>query len=226
MTTTETFSERDEIEMLLPWFITGKLDAADMAKVEAFLAKEPAMRRQLDLIREEQAESILVNEAVKLPRGVSVAKGMDYVVAKSAGLQARQAGTGLLEQIRGFFAMPTAKGVRYAAIAAAALFLVQAAAIGSLWSGAGGPELAGGPGFPMAAGTIANVRFKDGVTVADASNALLALNMAIVDGPKADGWFTVRLDTKALSETERTARLATLRQRSDVILLAVPVTAK
>ena len=74
--TKETFSEREEIEMLLPWFVTGRLDAADKAKVEAFLAREPAMRRQLDLIREEQGETIAANEAVALPRGVSVAKGM------------------------------------------------------------------------------------------------------------------------------------------------------
>ena len=32
---------RSEVELLLPWYVTGKLDAADKARVEAFLATHP-----------------------------------------------------------------------------------------------------------------------------------------------------------------------------------------
>ncbi len=220
----ETFSEREDVEMLLPWFVTGRLDAADRAKVDAFLAKDPAMRRQLDLLREEQAGTIAANEAVTLPRGVSVARGMDYVTANSPALQAKRAGAGVLDQIRGFFAMPTAKGVRYAAIAAAAVFAVQAVAIGSLWRGGdAGPGLASGPGRVVTEGTFANVQFKDGVALAAVGNALTALDMRIVEGPRANGWFTVRLGDTALSDAERTAKVTALRQRADIIqLVTVP----
>lgn len=225
MSQTEQFTERDEVEMLLPWFVTGKLDAADRAKVEAFLAKEPAMRRQLDLIREEQGVSIAANEAVALPRTLSVASGMDYVVAHSPFLQARNAGSGVIAQIRSFFSQPSARPVRYAAIAAAAVIALQAAAIGSLWHGAGtpsAPELASGENAVVSKGTFATVKFRDGVSFAAVQSALADLDMRIADGPQSGGLFTVRLSAGVLNADERAAKVSALRQRSDIIQMVLP----
>jgi hypothetical protein len=33
-----TIDEREEIEMLLPWYVTGRLEPVEMATVEAYLA--------------------------------------------------------------------------------------------------------------------------------------------------------------------------------------------
>ena len=43
--------EREEIEMLLPWYVTGRLDRADRARVEGYLARHPDVAAQLDLVR-------------------------------------------------------------------------------------------------------------------------------------------------------------------------------
>ena len=39
--TIEKFSEREEIEMLLPWYESGTLDPADFKRVERYLAAHP-----------------------------------------------------------------------------------------------------------------------------------------------------------------------------------------
>src|SRR5262249_56354239 len=49
-----SFSERDAIELLLPWYVGGTLDATDRRRVERYLAQHPEIRHQLDLIREER----------------------------------------------------------------------------------------------------------------------------------------------------------------------------
>ena len=42
MSRSETMhTERDEVELLLPWYESGRLDAADKARVEEFLANDP-----------------------------------------------------------------------------------------------------------------------------------------------------------------------------------------
>jgi anti-sigma factor RsiW len=75
MTGPDTLNEYEEVELLLPWYVTGKLDAADRAKVEALLLREPALRNQLDLIREEQSAAIAVNDGIAAPASLSLAAG-------------------------------------------------------------------------------------------------------------------------------------------------------
>jgi anti-sigma factor RsiW len=216
----ETLSERDEIEMLLPWYVTGRIDAADKARVEAFLVREPAMRRQLDLIREEQDGNIAVNEAIRAPRGVSVERGMAAVAAGTT-LGARQTALGFVDRVRGFFTMPTAAAVRYATVAAAAVFMLQALAIGTLWT-RGGDGYVTASGGGAADGATAIVKFVDGASAASVAEALSKLGMTIVDGPKPGGTFVVRVGAKSLTPAERAARISDLRKASGVVGLVMP----
>src|SRR5262245_19663198 len=57
-------SEREEIEMLLPWDVAGTLDETDRDRVERYLAHHPEVRHQLDLIREERHQTNILNEAL------------------------------------------------------------------------------------------------------------------------------------------------------------------
>jgi anti-sigma factor RsiW len=213
-------TERDEIEMLLPWFVTGKLDATDHARVEAFLIREPAMRKQLDLVRDEQDQSRQVNQSITAPRSLSVERGIAYITAKQP-LSLKQSSAGLLEKISTFFAMPTSTGVRWAAAAAAVVILAQAATVGTLLmkQSAGGYITA--TGGTAADGSFAIVKFVDGASAQAIANALTSLNMSITDGPKPGGVFQVRIGPKTLSEPDRAQRVAALRQRPDVIGLVL-----
>jgi anti-sigma factor RsiW len=219
MTTEDKLSERDEVEMLLPWYVTGRLDAADKAKVDAFLAQDPAMRRQLDLIREEQSANIGTNEAIRAPQTLSVERGMQAVTAKTS-LGARQTASSLFGRVREFFALPTARGVRYATVASAALVLMQAAVIGSLMSERSGYSTASGGG--AAQGATAIVRFVDGATVANVTGTLERLGMSIVAGPKPGGTYVVRLGPASINKAERDAKITSLRQANGIVGLVLP----
>ena len=68
---TEALSEREQIEALLPWYVTGKLDAAGCGRVETYMARHPEMRRQLVLIDEDRDVAQRVNAAIVPPRTLS-----------------------------------------------------------------------------------------------------------------------------------------------------------
>ena len=55
--------------MLLPWYVTGRLDRADAARVESYLARHPQIAAQLDLIRAEREETVMANEALGVAVG-------------------------------------------------------------------------------------------------------------------------------------------------------------
>lgn len=65
MTTTE--HERRDIEALLPWHAAGTLSRRDAQRVEAALAGDHELARQLDLVREELGETIHLNETLGAP---------------------------------------------------------------------------------------------------------------------------------------------------------------
>lgn len=214
-----TNDEREEIELLLPWFVTGKLDAADRAKVEAAIARDPALRRQIDLAREEIDVTFTANEAVALPHTLSVESGMQAVAANTS-LGVRQAAGGLTERIREFFAMPTAGAVKWATAAAAAIILLQAVTIGTLLPRGDGYQTASGGG--ALTGTTAIVKFVDGAKASDIAAELAKRGMAIVDGPKPGGTFVVRLSPQKLTAADRTARINDLKAASGIVGTVLP----
>jgi anti-sigma factor RsiW len=57
----------DAIDELLPWHATGRLSAADRARVEAALAREPEVARRAALAEEEREETIALNESLGVP---------------------------------------------------------------------------------------------------------------------------------------------------------------
>ncbi len=219
MSTPETVSEREDIEMLLPWYVTGKLDASDRAKVDAYLTRDPAMRHQMALIQDEQTASISANEAIVAPRTLTVERSMQAVAAKTS-LGTRQAASGFLGVVRAWFDHPSARGVRYAAIAAAAVFVLQSATIGALISQSQTYTTASGTN--AAEGATVIVKFRDEVSVQSIAAALAQRDMTIVDGPKTGGTFVVRLGAGTISQAERQQRISDLRSLSGVISLVLP----
>ena len=75
--TTAWAIEPTEIEALLPWYAAGTLRRRDRQRVEEALRSDPALARQADLVREELAETISLNESL----GVPSARAMDRLMA-------------------------------------------------------------------------------------------------------------------------------------------------
>ena len=55
--------ERYEIEALLPWHAAGTLSRRDTDRVEQALADDCELARRYDLVRQELAETIHLNDA-------------------------------------------------------------------------------------------------------------------------------------------------------------------
>ena len=218
--TTDTTSERDDIEMLLPWYVTGKLDAADRARVEAWLQRAPDLARQVDLIRAEQDENLRINQALRAPASLTI--------ERTAAIVRGSEHTGALSQmaaiVRELFTAPSAGMVRVAAAAVGVVMLLQAAAVGYLITerpSAGYQQASGGP-IAVQPGRYALVRFNDTATAKDIATALAEIGISIADGPHQGALFRVRLGAAGLSDAERDARIDALKRRTGLVVLVTP----
>jgi hypothetical protein len=216
------FSERDEIEMLLPWYIGGTLDASDRGRVERYLAEHPEVRRQLDLVREERRQTILANEALGTPSAGALARLMAGLPARRPGLLQRLLAGSSSRAIGDFFTAPTARAVRLAAIAVASLLLIETAAMTILI------VRGAGPGYETAAGRDRRehlsffVGFADQASAAAIAQLLGEFNARIVDGPKPGAIYQINLPSSDRSPTQQEALRRRLVERRDVVRFVLP----
>ena len=103
-------NERSEIEDLLPWHAAGTLSARDTQSVEAALARDPELARRYELVREELAQTIHLNETLGAPS----ARAMTELFAKIDAEPERHAAPSLNlgARIRDFFELAVAPHAR------------------------------------------------------------------------------------------------------------------
>ena len=213
----ETMSEHDEIELLLPWYVTGRLDAGDTARVEAHLATNEGMQDRLDLIVKERNEAVHLNGA-----GFSQpAMTPDQFVADFiSGTADRR--PGLWGRLKHLLGAPTPGVVSWAGAAAALVIMAQGAAIFMLAQPdpIRGYREAAGISQAAAEGTFALVRFADTASASDIATLLTSLDMKIVEGPRVERLFKVRIGPTDLSNSDRQRLLAALSARADLVVFA------
>lgn len=213
---------KERIEELLPWYATGKLRHGERVEVETALAKDAALRRQLELIEDERAAAMALNEATPGPLPGAAERFMNELrigarprqTIQENGLQ--RAVTWLTSQIAG--------PPRWALAALAAVLLVQAGVIGGLMieRQGNGYRTAGTPG-ELAPGAHVLARFADGATLAAINARLASLGVTVVDGPKAGGIYTLRIGTEDMPADARDRMIAALRSNAGLIVFVGPV---
>jgi anti-sigma factor RsiW len=213
--------EREEIEMLLPWYVTGRLDAADLAKMEAYLAAHPEVAHQLDLARSERDETVAANEALGLPSAAATARLMASLPAARPGWAVMRALRGSLQQVGDLLVAPTTNAVRWAALAAAVLIAVQGVAIVSLLNERADTYQTASGG-QSGEGIALLVTFADDAKATAISQLLTDLDGSIVDGPKAGGVYKIRLRTEDRSPAGREALMRRLAERRDLVRAVLP----
>jgi hypothetical protein len=77
--------ERREIESLLPWYAAGTLDRRDAERLDRALAQDGELAQRYELVREELAETIRLNEMLGAPSG----RAMDKLFAEIEAEEAR-----------------------------------------------------------------------------------------------------------------------------------------
>jgi hypothetical protein len=239
MSNTDKLSEREEIEALLPWFVTGKLDSADVKKVAAYLAAHADMdaelARRLALIREEQAETQAAHETLKeAPAGAfgRFMQSMEKAAPQTRSMKRRRALAGRLSEVwRGFaelFEAPSPAAVRWAAVAVVTVLTIQSVIIATLairpghegGAGAGNDyRLAGGTKPSAKGGAAFLVTFARSATARQITTFLTEFDAVIVDGPKPGGMYRVIVRRKTLSPDVLLKRFS---ERRDMVELVLP----
>ena len=215
---TEKLSEADEIAALLPWYVSGKISAADRAKVDAYAKLHPEVLGHIALARDEADVVFSDKSAIHVPRDALQRLQQSVSSSPTALLHGMKAS--LIDRIGVWLSELTPRQLAYAGTAAALAIAVQAASIGSLLSNqpsSTGYETASGPGSALGKGTFALVAFQPAAPQSTLTAFLASNNFVIVDGPKTGGIYRLRVSDAALSDADRDAVIAKLKARGDLV---------
>jgi len=190
----DELSERDEIEAMLPWYVTGRLDARERARVERYVREHPEAQAHLALAREESDATVTANEAIRAPGREALDRLRASVAAAPRRPTLGAAFGQLANRFGDWIAGLAPPQLALAAAVAALLVMLQAAAIGALVL-----ERAGAPTYQTAGGEQATgetvellVGFADTATMGEIAALIKKLDAVVVDGPRA-GLYRLRL---------------------------------
>lgn len=214
----EKLSERDEIEALLPWYVSDRLDAKSRARVDRYMDSHPEVRAHLTLVREEADAAVAGNQAIAAPGPDALARLRASVAAAAPRRQSFFAQAS--ERFADWIASLAPPQLGMVAAAAALVLMLQAAAIGALVM-----QRAGEPAYQTASGDeVAGdkiellVGFSEQATMGQISSVLKEIDAVVADGPKA-GLYRLRLPDRG--EEVRAAAIERL-QQSGVVTIVLP----
>jgi hypothetical protein len=228
MTSNHKLSPGD-LEELLPWHAAGTLDSHEAAAVERALAADPELARRFALVREELTETILLNESLGAPSARAMetlfrAIDQDRKVVRRAAVA-----PSLGARIAEFF---SPRALAWTASAAAVIVLLQAGVIARMAiQEHEGVAAAPSPSFEVASvpvtrgveiETYAWVQFAPQASIAEVNKFLDAHAAAIVDGPKPNGIYRVRVAHGHLPPRELSRLLKELEATKTIVSSAAP----
>jgi anti-sigma-K factor RskA len=213
----DKLSENEEIEALMPWYVSGKLDANSRAQVERYLEAHPERRTHLALVREESGATLVANESIAPPS----AEALDRLRASIGAVPRRQSlWAQFSEHLANWVSDLAPSQLVLATAAAAVVVMLQAAVIGALIM-----ERSEAPNYQTASGeqTSSNgvellVGFAETATAGEISALLDQLDAVVVDGPRA-GLYRLRLPEQG--EEENIAAIELL-DESEAVRVVLP----
>jgi len=218
--------EPSEMEMLLPWYAAGTLNARDARLVEEALAVDPELAKQYAVIREEYTETIDLNESLGAPSARAMQKLFAAIDAEPAPQPS--ASLNLAARVSGFFASLSPRTLAWSASLGALALLLQAGVIGAVLmknQTATYQTASLSMNEPitrdLAAGTPprALVRFTPDARLADITALLDSYQASIIEGAKG-GLFRLQFGNRAMTKDEA-ARLLSRLQSEKIVSLAV-----
>jgi anti-sigma factor RsiW len=212
-----TNNNEQEIEELLPWHAAGTLNRRDAQRVEDALARDPALARRYELVREEMLETIGVNETLGAPS----ARAMDALFKKIDAEPARRPARSfnLAGRFSEFLASLAPRTLAFSAAAAVLALVLQAGVITGVLlneNTPGGYQTASAP----ASGSFAMIRFAPQATAAGITRFLDANKLSIASGPAPGGLYRVRVAATGLPKAELSQILKQLQQDKTVEFIA------
>lgn len=223
--TIATDPKRVELEELLPFYANGRISAGDKARVETALARDPELALRLDIIREDMAETTLLNESLGGPSPGVLDRLMAGIEAepRHQPLLARAKG-GVLAWLGTWLAAQPPRRLAYASAAALALIAIQGAALTGyvLRSGGGGGfQTASAPGSQSSERYVL-LSFAPEAKAGEIAAFFKRYDASVVDGPRANGYFKVRVGGASLTPAQVDAIAARMKAEGAIISFVAP----
>lgn len=227
--TIATDPKRVALEELLPFYANGRISAADKARVEAALATDIELAQRLEIIREDMAETTLLNETLGGPSP----RALDRLMA---AIDAEPQKHALLSRAKGgvlawfgtsfgtWLAAQPPRRLAYASAAALALIAIQGVALtGYVLRGGGGRgyETASAPGASTSDRYVL-LSFAPDARAADIAGFFKRYDAAVVDGPRAYGFFKVRVGGASLTPAQVDAIAARMKAEGAIVSFVAP----
>ncbi len=216
---------RQDIEALLPWHAAGTLNPREAELVEAALAEDPELAREYEAVRQELGETIRFNETLGVPSARAMARLMADIEADRLAGHGSRPRFGALAWVADRLARLSPRTLAWSAAAAALAILLQAGIIAGLFvSGEEG-------GFKTVLyqddartepGTFVLVRFAPAATAADITGFLQSHSATLVEGPRRDGSFRLRVSERRLSADDLAAIVKRMQSDTKVASFAAP----
>jgi anti-sigma factor RsiW len=217
------------MDLLLPFYAIGRLGPEETARVEAALAARPDMQRRLMLVREEQTETVRLNEGLGAPSR----KVRDDLFARIDALESRRSplksalATGWLQRIVEAVGSLSPRTLTLAAGFAALVILLQGGAlVTTLLSPLAQYRTASQPGAAATEGAFLLVAFAPDATVAQMAAVLQARGAVIVDGPHSGGLYRVRVAEKPLPPADLNHVVSAFAAEREVVRIIFPAPAR
>ncbi len=221
----ERDSEREQVELLLPWYANGTLSPAETERVEAYLARHPEMEPQLATLREDHSASVAANEAIAVSSEAAMDRLMRAIDAEAPVPHktpsfASRLSTVLDDYLRSL----SPDGLSWAAVAAAVVIVVQAALLGALlWQQPADEAVyRTASGRQAATGVEVLIQFNGDAGLDRVGRFLAEHDAQIVAGPKPGGFYLVRVVAQNTDEAAYQTLIARLASDKGVVKLVLP----
>jgi hypothetical protein len=216
----------EELELLLPWYVNGTLDAARRRHIDEALAHDGRLRRALALAREDQEAVVETHELIAPPSNAP----LDRIMAEVAGAgRARQHALklSLADAFKGFLVALSPRTLAVATAAMAVVIAVQTATIGLMSLKGPGPELASvEPGGQAENTARFIVGFAPGATAQQITALFDGAGLKIISGPAGGGLYIVEAALTEATGPGGEKVLQQLQARSDIIAFSAKAPAQ
>jgi hypothetical protein len=205
-----------DIELLLPWYMAGTLDRRAAAQMEAALVRDPDLVRDCDFVRDELTETIRLNESLGAPTRRAGERLMASLIAEAPSAARKNSAPAHWRGLGGWLSESNPRALKWSASIAALALLFQAALIADL-SGVHIFSLSSVPDGKSGKDAYAYVSFAPQASSSDITKFLHTHRAQLVEGPRANGIYKIRVTAGALSQDDVAELVQDIRQPNDIV---------
>lgn len=206
--------EPQDVEELLPWYVTGRVSREEARGIEAALKTMPDLADKLAQVQREREAVARASEAVEPVPPETLQRLLQQVETTRQWRVPRIEGQG---EARTWLRSALRHNAFWQAAFAAACVVVVALGV-RLYDPPDNLDLAGS--ISEASGATVTVRFQPAAAAADIASLLAGLNASIVGGPGTDGAYLVRVPAAQAGDIE--SAVSALASHKDLVLSAQP----